>query len=287
MVNTQALPPGPPDNPDVITPGSTYDGTFDTTNPIAWGFDKGGFLYRDQETNNAIFDPASLAGGTGTGNTTVPPATAPIRYAPAAKSYGFEQNSLGEGRLNNRPAVIDQPFGAGRVFLFAGDPFFRAWNESVERQALNALLYPMGAVIPADAPPAGTTPAPTVDTGAEARSEAKQEYREALAPTGEAIPAKELPKLVDRPVAHDDRTGRDVRITVHRFDAKALRRAVSRAPLSRSVKKQVRYITRRGSVTLVIKGVRARLDQHERQQMVSPIMRDLKRNKVKPLVAQL
>ena len=44
--------------------------------------------------------------------------------------------------------MVDQPFGAGRVFLFAGDPFFRAWNGSVERQALNALLYPMGALLP-------------------------------------------------------------------------------------------------------------------------------------------
>ncbi len=140
---------------DVITPGSTYDGEFDTTNPLAWGFDKGGFLYRDQEVNNAIYAPASLAGGTGTGNTVVPPATAPIRYKVGGKSYGYEQNSIGPGRLDGRPAVVDQPFGAGRAFLFAGDPFFRAWNESVERQALNALLYPFGAVIPADPAPAG------------------------------------------------------------------------------------------------------------------------------------
>jgi hypothetical protein len=289
LVNTEALPPGPPENPDVITPGSTYDGTFDTSNPIAWGFDKGGFLYRDQENNNAIFNPLTLAGGTGTGDTTVPAATAPIRYTAGGKSYGFEQNSTGPGRLDNRPAVIDQPFGAGRVFLFAGDPFFRAWNESVERQALNALLYPMGALIPADpAPPGGAAPAPApVDTSPAARAEARQEYREALTPTGQAIPKAQLPPLVNRPVAHQDRSGRDVRITVYRHDAKALRRAVSRAKLPKRFAKQVRYITRRESVTLVIKGLRARADQHERQQLVSPIMRDLKRNQVKPLVARL
>ena len=218
-------------------------------------------------------------------------ATAPIRYTVGGKSYGFQQNSLGEDRLDGRPAVIDQPFGAGRVFLFAGDPFFRAWNESVERQSLNALLYPMGALIPADPAPAGggaaPAPAPVVDTSPAARAEAREEYREALAPTGEAIPKSELPKLVDRPVAYDDRRGGDVRITVYRHDAKALRRAVSRAKLPRSVAKQVRYVTRRDSVTLVIKGLRTRSDQHARQQLVSPIMRDLKRNKVKPLVARL
>ena len=121
----------------------------------------------------------------------------------------------------------------------------------------------------------------------EARDEAREEYREALAPTGEAIPKSELPPLVNRPVAYDDRKGGDVRITVYRHDNKALRRAVSRAKLPPRVAKQVRYVTRRESVTLVIKGLRTRVDQHERQQLVSPIMRDLKRNKVKPLVARL
>ena len=90
------------------------------SNPLAWGFDKGGFLYRDQEVNNAIYAPASLAGGTGTGNTAVLPATAPIRYKVGGKSYGFEQNSIGPGRLDGLLGpVVDQPFGAGRAFLFA------------------------------------------------------------------------------------------------------------------------------------------------------------------------
>ena len=98
----------------MITPGSTYDGEFDTTNPLAWGFDKGGFLYRDQEINNAIFAPASLAGGTGTGNTIVPAATAPIRYKVGGKSYGYEQNSVGAGQARRparrgRPAVRRRP----------------------------------------------------------------------------------------------------------------------------------------------------------------------------------
>ena len=161
LLNTEPIRDAQGNELEVITPGSTYDGEFDTANPLAWGFDKGGFLYRDQENNNAIYAPASLAGGTGTGNTVVPPATAPIRYKVGGKSYGYEQNSIGPGKLDGRPAVVDQPFGAGRAFLFAGDPFFRAWNESVERQALNALLYPAGALIPAD-PPSGAAGAAPV-----------------------------------------------------------------------------------------------------------------------------
>ena len=84
-----------------------------------------------------------------------------------------------------------------------------------------------------------------------------------------------------------DRSGNDVRITVHRFDDKALRRAVARARLSKAITRQVGYYTTSESVTLVIKGVRAKFDQHKRQDMFAPIMRDLSRNKVRPIVARL
>ena len=87
----------------------------------------------------------------------IPAASAPIRYKDGGKSYGYEVNSVGAGRLDGRPAVVDQPFGAGRAFLFASDPFFRAWHESVERQALNALIYPLGPTFPAEL--AGVPPA--------------------------------------------------------------------------------------------------------------------------------
>ncbi len=140
-LNTQTL------SPSITTPGSTYDGTFDTTNPVAWGFDKGGFVYRDA-SGNAIYNPTTLAGNGGT----IPAASAPVTYKVGGKSYGYEVNSVGAGRLDGRPAVVDQPFGSGRAFLFASDPFFRAWHESVERQALNALIYPLGATLPAEWP---------------------------------------------------------------------------------------------------------------------------------------
>lgn len=287
LANTEALPPGPPEKPDVITPGSTYDGTFDTSNPLAWGFDRGGFLYRDQETNNAIYAPASLAGGTGTGNTVVPAATAPIRYAVGTKAYGFQQNSIGPGRLDGRPAVIDQPFGAGRAFLFAGDPFFRAWNESVERQALNALLYPSGAVIPA--PPGAAPEAPSQAPQAikEARAEAKAEVKAALEPVADPIPAKALPKLVDRPVAFDDKSGYDIKIRVAKHNSNALRTAVSKQRWPKSVKKQVRIFSNKETVTLVIKGARQKYDDHHRNELTAPLVRQLKRGKVKLLLAQL
>ena len=66
-------------NIGITTPGSTYDGEFDTTNPVAWGFDRGGFIYRDA-SGNSIYNPATLAGGAG-----IPAATA-ARVMPIASS---------------------------------------------------------------------------------------------------------------------------------------------------------------------------------------------------------
>ena len=57
-LNTQTL------SPAITTPGSTYDGTFDTTNPVAWGFDKGGFIYRDA-SGNAVYNMSTLTGNGG------------------------------------------------------------------------------------------------------------------------------------------------------------------------------------------------------------------------------
>ena len=213
-LNTQTL------SPAITTPGSTYDGTFDTTNPVAWGFDKGGFIYRDA-SGNAVYNPTTLAGNGGT----IPAASAPVTYKVGGKSYGYEVNSVGAGRLDGRPAVVDQPFGSGRAFLFASDPFFRAWHESVERQALNALIYPLGATLPAEA--AAAPP--------QAPAAAKAEYVAAQEPVAAPIAEAKLPAVASRPVASTNTTDSDIRITVHSFDAKALRKAVSRAKLPKKL----------------------------------------------------
>jgi hypothetical protein len=52
----ETLAPDPQSIQDLTTPGSTFDGDFDTTNPVAWGFDLGGWIYRDS-SSNAVFDP--------------------------------------------------------------------------------------------------------------------------------------------------------------------------------------------------------------------------------------
>ena len=86
-------------------------------NPVAWGFDAGGWIYREA-SSNPDFDPATLGGNGGT----IPAATAVATYGPSGdcggpaglgNCYGYVVNA--NATLPGRPAVIDQPFGAGHA----------------------------------------------------------------------------------------------------------------------------------------------------------------------------
>ena len=146
----------------LTTPGSTFDATWATANPVAWGFDAGGWIYR--ETNSdPVYDPATLAGN----GTTVPAASAVATYAPAGdcggpsgfgNCYGYEVNA--NASLPGRPAVIDQPFSAGHAIMLGFDAWFRAWTTQEERVVLNAVLYPTGSAIPAGTTALDRTAAP-------------------------------------------------------------------------------------------------------------------------------
>ena len=88
-------------------------------------------------------------------------------------------------------------------------------------------------------------------------------------------------------MASTNTTDSDIRITVHSFDAKALRKAVSRAKLPKKLVKRVTYRATPGKFTLVIRGARALGDDHEQNKWVSPIMRQpAGKRKVRPLSAQ-
>ena len=130
----------------LVTPGSTFDATWNTANPVALGFDAGGWIYR--ETNgDPVYDPTTLGGN----GTTIPAATAVATYAPSGdcggpagwgNCYGYAVNA--NSSLPGRPAIIDQPFGAGHAVFLGFDAWFRAWTGQGERTVLNAILYPSG-----------------------------------------------------------------------------------------------------------------------------------------------
>jgi Zinc carboxypeptidase len=236
------------------TPGATFDATFETTNPVAWGFDLGGWIYRNS-TGNPVFDPAKL------GN-----ATPVVKYGVTPdEKYGYETNGF---KLDTRPAVVDAPSGTGRAVLIGFNPFYRSWKEQDERLVLNAALYPKGAALePSPATRESAQPAPTA---AEIRA------APAAAPkattTGRA--GVKAPAISDR----------DLRIQVKRADAAKLKAAVKAAHLSKSVKRKLKYSTTKKTVTLVIKGVRTS-DEHARKAWVSRLRKELDRRKVTPVYA--
>ena len=177
-------------------------------------------------------------------------------------SFGFSRNATGAGQLPGRPAVVDQPFGAGRSILLGFDSFYRAWRESDERLILNAVLYPDDGAI-----------APTA--------------RRAAATTAAPVAASKLPAVRTRKLAAVSRTARDVRIKVARKDGAALRRAVRAAKLPKRLQRKVRWQTTRKSVTLVVKRARTRSNEHDRGVWIGLIVKGLKRANVEILSGQL
>jgi hypothetical protein len=255
------------------TPGTTFDATFDTTDPVAWGFDAGGWVYRDT-SSNPTYDAATLPAG----------ATAVVRYAgdPAGygglHAYGYQVNALNTdaatGRLDGRPAVVDQPLGAGHAVLLGFDPFFRAWKEQDERLVLNAVMYPLGASQPA------TTAA------AKARAPTPATAQQQVAPVADPLARAKLPKVASRPAAKGADIDRDVRITIRKRDLRTLRKAVKAARLPSSARRRVVFVHRGSTLVFVVKGVRPTGTDHH-PLWIGRVMHQLTQRHVSPLAAQL
>jgi hypothetical protein len=264
------------------TPGSTFDGKFDTSDPVAWGFDNGGWIYRDAN-GNATFTIASL-----TGSATIPNAKAAVSYGGDAthplRSYGYQVNGVGPGRLDGRPAVVDQPFGAGHAIMMGFDPFFRAWKELDEREVLNAVLYPLAAELPATAAPvdAAGPDAGSTDTGEHALTRtAVQGELEA-----NALPARKLTHGTHRPVSAINHSDANVRIEVPRAYLSRLRVAVRLAQLPRRIARKVVYLKHAHTAVLIIKDVRT-ADQHAREPFTHRLTAVLKARGIPMISAQL
>ncbi|HET6507230.1 MAG TPA: M14 family zinc carboxypeptidase [Baekduia sp.] len=254
------------------TPGTTFDARFDTTNPVAWGFDEGGWIYRDANSD-PTYDPATLGGN----GTTIPAASAVVSYAGTTtggglRAYGYQVNALGAGKLDGRPAVIDQPLGSGHAVLIGFDPFFRAWKEQDERIVLNAVLYPLGASLPASR----STVTPTAS-----------QLAAAIEPVAKPLAKAEMPKVAtsSKAVAVAT-TDRDVRIAVKTKQLSSLRKAVKAAKLPKSAMRKVKYAKTKGRVTFVVKGVRPLGTDHH-PHWIGRVMHQLSRQRVKPISAQL
>ena len=241
----------------MLTPGATFNASFDTTNPVAWGFDLGGWIYRDN-TNNPVYNTNTLGS-----------ATPVVRYVTTPdEKYGYE--TRGEV-LTARPAVVDVPYGSGRSVLIGFNPFYRSWKEQDERLVLNAALYPKGATIGAPAPSPASVSRPR------RRRRSRPSRPRSRRPT---CRRRRAPRCARRRRP----TRGDVRITVKRTDSAKLKAAVKGARLNKSIAKKLSYSSTKTTVTLVIKGVRTN-DEHARKTWVSNITQGLDRRKVKVVAA--
>ena len=268
--------------PSLRTPGSFFAATFNTDNPVAWGFDRGGWVYRET-TNDPVYDPATLTGAGGA----MPDAVAAVSYQSPVKSFGFPTRDSDDGpptpervaasQLGGRPAVVDQPFGSGHAIMVGFDAFYRAWREQDERLIVNAVLYPSGGIIAA-------SPAPTSKRVAEVEPLPGQ--------TDAGTPAKPVAKarltaVRNRPLRAVDRTANDVRIRVARRHAPALRRAVRAAKLSKALRRKVRWQSNRKTVTFIVKNARTRANDHNRGVWTGRIVTRLKNRGIPVQLAQL
>ena len=222
------------------------------SSPVAWGFDDDGFIYRDSR-DNPIYDPETMEGN----GTTIPEAGAAVSYADPLRSLGFSASATGEGKLDGRPAVVDQPFGAGRAVMIGHDAFYRSWKEGDERIVLNALLYPTTAALP----PGDVE---------------RRVQQRAAEPVASPLPERELPAVKSRPV-RGKRSDSAVRIQVARRHAAKLKRAVRAAKLPKAARKRVRYVKSRRTVTLVVRDARREANDHGRGEWVRRIIGRLDR----------
>ena len=257
----------------ISTPGSTFDATWNTTNPVGWGFDAGGWIYRES-SNDPNFDPGTLAGNGGS----IPAATAVSTFAPAGdcggpagfgNCYGYEVNA--NANLPGRPAVVDQPFGSGHAIMLGFDAWYRAWTTQDERLVLNGILYPTGSAIPAAA----------------AFREFGMARLHAETPAA-PVPAGSLPSVAGRPVHASGAFGGNeaVVIKVKLSRAAALRNAVKAAKLPGRIRTHIHYVKTRTSYVLVIRGVRTG-DAGERSGWESPLMGAIARRKIQLQLGQL
>ena len=209
----------------LTTPGTAFSAEFDTSSPLAWGFDEGGYIYRES-SGDSVFDGATVdATGTVAAN-----------YDDPLKAYGYECNATAAGALPGRPYAYTVPFGAGHVSLLGSNVFFRGWTAGPQRLVMNGVLFPT------------TTPARRAKTAAADDG--------VLVPTGTPLTRKQLKKkkVKDRPVITSHDRFKDARVVVRKSKAKALAQVVRKAKLPKRVARKAKIRISGGYAVLTIRG---------------------------------
>jgi len=213
----------------LTSPGTSFSASFEIGDPLSWGFDQGGYIYRNSSSafSNPVFDPSTVHG-----SGAIPDPIVAASYPKRLVAYGYTCNTLDPGELPGRPYAIDQPFGSGHNALLGSDVFFRGWEAGgAVRLVMNGILFPTGAAI-----------APSASGKAGGRTTAAHR----------PVPRRRLPAVRTRPAIHSHDIYRDVRLTVKRSQRAALARIVRRARPPRQARARLRYQRTGARVTLII-----------------------------------
>ncbi len=217
----------PPQGSSLQTPGILMTAEFDTDNPVAWGFDNGGFIYRNA-SSSPVYNPATLAGTPPAPGPEVPATNVAISYADPLTSYGYSCNAVGPGELPGRPYGTDSTFGAGHSTVLGSNPWYRSWVDVEWRMALNGALYPTGPSIP---------PIPA--------------RRAHAAPANEPLAKSELPRVTNRPVwSTSDK--QDARVLAYEGSKSTMKQLLRKADVPKSQRRKARYSTDGRDYVMVI-----------------------------------
>jgi Zinc carboxypeptidase len=216
----------PPQGASLQTPGSVMTADFDTDNPVSWGFDNGGVVFR-QASNSPVYNPATLPGTP----PNIPDTNVAISYADPLTSYAYSCNALGPGELPGRPYATDSAFGSGHSTVLGSNPWFRSWVDVEWRMALNGALYPTGPSVPA---------APSRMAGA-------------AEPEAEPLAKSELPKVKVRPLHYVQSPREDARIVSYEGSKADLKQALRNGDVPRSKRQKAAYVQEGDDLVLVFR----------------------------------
>jgi hypothetical protein len=129
-------------NQDYYAPGGLLRVTYDQAQPLAWGMPKEGIVFVE---NGPAFEEEGARSEEGEEQ----PAAGPTGRSPARVVARFPDKELlysgwllGEAKIAKKAALVEAPFGQGRVVLFAFRPQFRAQPHATFKVLFNALLLP-------------------------------------------------------------------------------------------------------------------------------------------------
>jgi hypothetical protein len=131
----QFYAPGPIIDADILRPD----------HPIFYGYDKRTIPVR--YGNGPLLSVQAAGGGRGgapdapeSGGAPAPPAESILMRYPGGDEHVLSGLMRGANEIRNRPAIVDQTSGKGRVILFAGNPCYRWQNFGEFNLLFNAVL---------------------------------------------------------------------------------------------------------------------------------------------------